>query len=299
MEDMLISPTNSGHNSDQEFFEQGSDEAFEIAFLKTFKKENDKLMSDESEENESNLNFQEKSFEEDTKNKNNENPEEEPNDIKNSNSDNRIIETQEELFVEIKKPQIFKVYKGEDLILFNHPINTEYYEKYKSDLIFIAWKNQKTRKEMPDEIRKKIKSRFFKDLKKCINQKLDFNEIKTKFDYLPQNFISNISKSENKSMLNKTLEELIINFEKENGQEKSGNNLVLLRNLQRQYKENIYKTQRIYNIFKVNIKELFNEYLKSDEFHKSIVRLKEEGNYSEYIKDYINKAEDFVNYFSN
>ena len=51
MSEMIISPTNSEHNSDQEYMMQGTDEAFELAFLKTFKKESDQhVMSEESEE---------------------------------------------------------------------------------------------------------------------------------------------------------------------------------------------------------------------------------------------------------
>ena len=39
--------------------------------------------------------------------------------------------------------------------------------------------------------------------------------------------------------------------------------------------------------------------MKSEQFEESIVKLKEEGNYSSYIQDYINKAKNFINYFSN
>ena len=296
MSEMIISPTNSEHNSDQEYMMQGTDEAFELAFLKTFKKESDQhVMSEESDEIDSSQNNQGKIYEEDSKNNDNESPNE---------NENMIVGTKDEMAVEIKLPPIFKIYKGEDFLAFNPAKSREYYDKYKSSLVFNVWKDKKTRKEMPDEIRKKIKSRFFKDLRKFINKLFTENDIEKKLEFLPQDFISNISKPENKSMLDKTLEQIILensddNSENDNNEDKNKNNLILLDFLKEKENQNKYKIRKIYNIFNTKIRELFNEYLKSDEFEQSIIRLKEEGNYSEYIKDYIIKAEEFVNYFSN
>ena len=296
MSEMIISPTNSEHNSDQEYMMQGTDEAFELAFLKTFKKESDQhVMSEESEEIDSSQNNQGKIYEEDSKNNDNESPNE---------NENMIVGTKDEMAVEIKLPPIFKIYKGEDFLAFNPAKSREYYDKYKSSLVFNVWKDKKTRKEMPDEIRKKIKSRFFKDLRKFINKLFTENDIEKKLEFLPQDFISNISKPENKSMLDKTLEQIILensddNSENDNNEDKNKNNLILLDFLKEKENQNKYKIRKIYNIFNTKIRELFNEYLKSDEFEQSIIRLKEEGNYSEYIKDYIIKVEEFVNYFSN
>ena len=291
----MISPSNSEHNSDQEYMMQGTDEAFELAFLKTFKKESDHhVMSEESEEIDSSVNNQGKNYEEDSKNGN-----------ENSNEyENMILGAKDEMVVETKLPPIFKIYKGEDFLAFNPAKSREYYDKYKSSLVFNVWKDKKTRKEMPDEIRKKIKSRFFKDLRKFINKLFTENDIEKKLEFLPQDFISNISKPENKSMLDKTLEQIILensddNSENDNNEDKNKNNLILLDFLKEKENQNKYKIRKIYNIFNTKIRELFNEYLKSDEFEQSIIRLKEEGNYSEYIKDYIIKAEEFVNYFSN
>jgi hypothetical protein len=296
MSEMMISPSNSEHNSDQEYMMQGTDEAFELAFLKTFKKESDQhVMSEESEEIDSSQNNQGKIYEEDSKNNDNESPNE---------NENMIVGTKDEMAVEIKLPPIFKIYKGEDFLAFNPAKSREYYDKYKSSLVFNVWKDKKTRKEMPDEIRKKIKSRFFKDLRKFINKLFTENDIEKKLEFLPQDFISNISKPENKSMLDKTLEQIILensddNSENDNNEDKNQNNLILIEFLKEKENQNKYKIRKIYNIFNTKIRELFNEYLKSDEFEQSIIRLKEEGNYSEYIKDYIIKAEEFVNYFSN
>ena len=250
---MIISPSNSEHNSDQEYMMQGTDEAFELAFLKTFKKESDQhVMSEESEEIDSSLNNQGKIYEEDSKNKGNESPYE---------NENVIVGTKDEMVVEIKLPPIFKIYKGEDFLAFNPAKSREYYDKYKSSLVFNVWKDKKTRKEMPDEIRKKIKSRFFKDLRKFINKLFTENDIEKKLEFLPQDFISNIPKPENKSMLDKTLEQIILensddNSENENNEDKNKNNLILLYFLKEKENQNKCKIRKIYNIF--NTKIVFN-----------------------------------------
>ena len=45
------------------------------------------------------------------------------------------------------------------------------------------------------------------------------------------------------------------------------------------------------------MKDLYNEYLASDEFQKSIEELRDEGNYFEYIKNYISAAKNFNKYY--
>lgn len=184
-----------------------------------------------------------------------------------------------DLFVKKEPTNIFNIYSKEDFSIF-HPSNKiEYYEKYYNEKgIFGLWKDKKNRREMPDDIRKKIKSRFFKALKININNILGNSKNTKKSEFLPQDFISNISKKENQLMLDDTLKNLILKYNAE-------------------YLNNITKTD-INNILNKKIKELFSEYLKSKEFEESINNLKEEGNYFEYIKDYITYAKDFINYFS-
>ena len=48
----------------------------------------------------------------------------------------------------------------------------------------------------------------------------------------------------------------------------------------------------------MTFKDLFKEYLKSEEFEREIEKLKDEKNNVNYIKDYIIKAFGFINYFS-
>ena len=272
----------SSSSSDEDYY---FDEPFNSIFNRVFKK--NELISDNSEDN--------------FISENNINSSSNPHFIKDE-SNNNINEIKENENVSLKdKCKIFKIYKEEQYILFEPENCLEYYKKCNSTkLLFNTWKDKQSRKEKPDEIRKKIKSRFFNSLKNCINKLLDSKLIQKKFEFLPQSFISDIAKQKNKNMLEKTLEEIILENKEENSK-KYENNKNLLTYLKEKDKNDLINNKkiRIYNIFNTTIKQLFNEYLTSKEFDKSILKLKEEGNYTEYIKEYINHAKDFVNFFSN
>ena len=45
-------------------------------------------------------------------------------------------------------------------------------------------------------------------------------------------------------------------------------------------------------------RDLLDEYFKSDEFDKAIIKLKEEKEEEDYINEYINKAKNYVKFFS-
>ena len=287
---------NSGHNSESEYFEKGTDSDFDKALLFGFK--------DEIAKGEELSKLREKIHKEKL-NKMNEEVK-----IKNNDEikDNFVIEIKKNEEVQIKaeiKKEMFKINKIEAYTVFIPAKNMEYYKKYKN-LNFNTWKDEKSRKEAADNIRKKIKSRFFKSLKNCINQEIEKRGINKKMEYLPQNFISNISKGKNqlnKLMLDKTLKELIIYSianisDTDKKKEKYEKNIDLLNYLDKE-KDNNNNINKIYNIFQTKIKDLFNEYLKSEEFEQSIILLKKEGNYSEYIKSYIYEADNFINFFSN
>ena len=70
-------------------------------------------------------------------------------------------------------------------------------------------KEKKKRKEKPDDVRKKIKSRFHKATKNRINQMLKIAKSKEFFDFLPQCFICNISKLKNKPIIDMTFKQII------------------------------------------------------------------------------------------
>ena len=297
MEKMQISSSNSEHNSESDYSQKGDDSDFEKAFYEVFRYEPNKEYP-----------FKIQKIYKEDKIKDDELKNEKGPKI---NETNVIVEIKETPVVQIKsqrnkcpekeevKEKVFIVNKIEEHIAFIPAKFKEYYEKYKDDFIFKVMKEKKLRKEKPDDIRKKIKSRFFKSLKNCINKELDKKGIELKFEYLPQSFISNISKEEIKLMLDKTLKEIINIYCIERNDEKSEKNLNLLKYLEEQKDKNNDKINKIYKIFQTKIKDLFNEYIHSEEFEQSLVKLKEEGNYFDYIKSYINEANNFINFFSN
>ena len=61
--------------------------------------------------------------------------------------------------------------------------------------------------------------------------------------------------------------------------------------------EEILKKSKFDVIGNMTVSQLFDEYLKSAEFEKEVVKLQSEGNDMNYIKDYISKAFGFINYF--
>ena len=72
----------------------------------------------------------------------------------------------------------------------------------------ISRNQDRPRKDKEDEIRKKIKTSFHKILTKIINKLLGSEGIKYKFEKLPQNFITDISRKTNHEVMDKTFEEL-------------------------------------------------------------------------------------------
>ena len=226
MEKMQISSSNSEHNSESDYSQKGDDSDFEKAFHEVFIYKPNKEYPFKIQK----IYKEDKIKDGELKNE---------KGIK-TNETNLIVEIKETPVVQIKshinkcpeqeneKEKVFIVNKIEDHIAFIPAKFREYYEKYKDDFIFKVMKEKKLRKEKPDDIRKKIKSRFFKSLKNCINKELDKKEIELKFEYLPQNFISNISKEEIKLMLDKTLKEIINIYCIERNDEKSEKNLNLL-----------------------------------------------------------------------
>ena len=280
----------SSSNSDIKMIDISDEESFEFHFNNVFKQ--NQPMQDSSDDEGIYKNPEHtKNTKKETGEVNKIKTEEKIVDIKNSKMIIKNVESQLENII-IPSP-IFKVSKN---ILFHAEDDFDYYKKYTSqNSIFNVWKNKESRKEKSDEIRKKIKSRFFKSLKNCINDELNKISFPYEFEFLPQNFISNISKNENKIIINKTLKEIILD-NKEDNSEKCNNNIKLLEHLN--LNKNNKEIGKIYNIFNQTFQNLFSEYLESKEFKNSIIKLKEEGNYFDYIKDYIDKAKDFVNYFS-
>ena len=233
-----------------------------------------------------------------------------------------------------KKINPFRVYNSCEFNIFHPGGNSPSYNKFKEEIQdldkiknvnfnrFKVHKKNKIkrkrnkkekieRKRKPDNIRKKIKSRFFKSLKIRINQLLKSAKSKESFDLLPQCFIINITKKVNKAVMNMTLKALFsCDFLKENliiesKEDKNKMSMIDLKKYERNKKvidylenDNIIMKKSKFNIIgNMTFSEAFEEYLKSDEFEKEIQKLEKEGNDMNYIKDYIVKAFGFIKYF--
>jgi hypothetical protein len=176
---------------------------------------------------------------------------------------------------------------------------TSIYSKKKQIFMNIGANIGKKRKFMKDKIRKRIKSDFYRVIRKNLNSKINSKVINLKksFDF-PQTMITNVSKNHCKKNLNMTLKEILIFYYKTNNQEINSINLMISENNKSIIL--LLENKKIYEleyIFSMKIVDLYNEYTKSNQFHESILELKKEGNYFDYIKKYIEVAEKLVNYY--
>ena len=179
--------------------------------------------------------------------------------------------------------------------------------------IYIVKKNGK-KKEIPkkrkfksDDIHKKIKSRFHKKLKNIINKYLKTSKSKKFFSFIPQCFISNISKPLNSKYFNSTYKELLsTDFASIMNKEDMKTSEICQKNYQKnievlnylEQNPDIEKSSGFSIIKNMKYKDLLNKYFKSAQFENSILKLKEEEESPEYINKYIIKANNYINYFN-
>ena len=166
---------------------------------------------------------------------------------------------------------------------------------------------KKRRKFKPDNIRKKIKARFHKDLKNVINQKLKKAGSIKLFDLLPQNFITNITIKLNKQALDTTYENIVLHdyLEDTGGKEKNpdrdkfNKNLEVMKYLD--VNKEISQKSEFDKIRKMKYEEILRVYFSSAEFEKSLIELYEKNKNEkiDYFEDYINKAVSYIDFFKN
>ena len=137
-------------------------------------------------------------------------------------------------------------------------------------------KQMHKRKYKPDDIRKKIKARFHKSIKNIINDNLRKAGSKKLFTYLPQVFISSITKEKNRSVLNLSFREILQNLD-DNPEICQNSGFDIISNMK--------------------YADLLDEYFKSEEFEKAICKLREENEDEEYIKEYIMKSKSYLHFF--
>ena len=154
----------------------------------------------------------------------------------------------------------------------------------------------KSRKENRDNIRKKIKRGFFNNvLPEKLNDKLRMIDRNEYFSKFPQFFASDVDKNRNKIIVDMTLQEIFENSELYSFEDKNG---------YAKYLDNKKVIEKIKNneIFKIilskTFRELYEEYLDSDEFKiDEINRLKESKMENHYIRRYKDIAKDLINFF--
>ena len=190
----------------------------------------------------------------------------------------------------------------------NNNANNTYYEfKFKTKKYCIMpngkkRRQKKKRKYKSDDIRKKIKSRFHKTLKNIVNNMLKKGGSKKFFDFLPQNFTGNVSKKVNSQSFEMTFNELLsYNFlnkkNKTADSKKSEKNKEVVEYLEQN--PEISKNSGYDLIKNIKYKDLLKIYFSSAEFENSISRLKEEKEENDYIQEYIYRAKNYIEFYTN
>ena len=158
---------------------------------------------------------------------------------------------------------------------------------------------RRQRKDNKDNIRTKIKRGFFNSaLINKLNDKLKSIGSTKYFMKFPQNFVSDISQKRNKGIVNLTLKEI---FEKKElyKQENEIGFDNYLHNLKVIQSEIIKENSEFKKILNKTFRELYEEYINSDEFKiGEIGRLKEHKMEDDYIKKYIYLSRELIDFFN-
>ena len=230
-----------------------------------------------------------------------------PNENIQLNSNNEGIKTDAKISCDCSKAKDKKKY-------FNvvYPHNDSLFNKTdKEDINLITEKDEinflgnkrlsyrRQRKDNKDNIRTKIKRGFFNSaLINKLNDKLKSIGSTKYFMKFPQNFVSDISQKRNKEIVNMTLKEI---FEKKElyKQENEIGFENYLHNLKVIQSEIIKENSEFKKILNKTFRELYEEYINSDEFKiGEIGRLKEHKMEDDYIKKYIYLSRELIDFFN-
>ena len=158
---------------------------------------------------------------------------------------------------------------------------------------------RRPRKENQDNIRRKIKRGFFNTaLINILNSKLESIGSNKYFEKFAQIFIADVDQKRNKEIFNMTLKEIftekkLYKREKERGVNNFLHNLKVIQS------EDIQCNEEFVIVLNKTIRELYEEYLNSDEFKTGeINRLKQKKMDDDYIKRYIYLANHLIEFFS-
>ena len=197
---------------------------------------------------------------------------------------------------EENRKKIFEVIYPEKIPAFTYIEDKSTNESLDSEISILKrkrYKFRRRRRENADNIRKKIKTRFINGyLIKKINLIAKSNG--SYFAKFPQEFISKISKKENKKLLNMTLIEI---FETEKLYPLD--DLHFKHNFKVLEKKEIKENEKLMEILNKKYCELFKDYINTTEFKvDEINRLKNIYNIL-YVKDYKYLAEHFIEFYVN
>ena len=177
--------------------------------------------------------------------------------------------------------------------------------------------NRRDRKDNSDNIYRKIKRSFFNyTLINELNTELKIARSVYSFEKFPQNFVSNVTKADNKIILDMTLLEIFKNedlykpkktdkTDKKDKKDKKNkkDETEYLNNYNHNLKlvemKEINQNERIKKILNKTFREIYTEHINYNEFIvNEIKRLKKKKMRDEYIKNYIKLSKNLINFFS-
>ena len=227
--------------------------------------------------------------------------ENEENSIEESYSDHFSLKSFHEDEKEKEKKPFFEVvYPKRDLLFSKTEINSASISPEETEETFLKRKRlaiRKPRRDNQDNMRKKIKRGFFNTaLINILNEKLEGIGSNKYFEKFPQFFVSDVDQKRNKEIFSMTLRDVLEKNELYKREQKSGFDNYL-HNKKVLESEDIKENGEFKKILNKTIRELYEEYLKSDEFKiDDINRLKEKNMEDDYITRYIYLANHLIEF---
>ena len=226
--------------------------------------------------------------------------EENEDDSKDQSSSNLFsLESLQEKEQE-KKPLFEVVYPKKDLLFSKTENNSGLISIEETEETFLKRKRlliRKPRKDNQDNMRKKIKRGFFNTaLINILNQKLESFGSSKYFEKFPQFFVSDVNQKRNKKIFGMTLREVLVEKKLYIHEENSGFNNYS-HNLKVVQSEEIKENEEFKKILDKTIRELYEEYINSDEFKIGEINgLRKKEMTDEYIERYIYLANHFIEF---
>ena len=181
----------------------------------------------------------------------------------------------------------------------------DYKQKKSSSKLFeisvIEPTQKRARKDIADLKRKKIKSNFNRNLIIWLNNLLKGLNIHKKFFNFSQVYITDVTKEFNKRVMIMTLKEHILDDSFKYDKNMRNKDIKCYESNKKtiSYLENKYDNSvEIMVVLNKKVKDIYIEYFQSTIFEKSIERLIKKDNTAEYIYNYRQVANDFVDYYS-